>query len=281
LKKLGMILSVILLSGVISGCSNKQTNRTNMTLISLDQRIIDAATKAVNNYPDWCISLLDPTIKYLTGISAKGAIVLHNGNDAERMVTLYFEPYDKPYVRYLDDNPATEVKEGDPTTFYAADVSQWVTIEQANVRLKPLETRTVSITVSIPQGTKLDNNWGFAIIADAGIIAQQSYTWDITTGDYIVDKFGKPILDANGDKIPDNFLEGNLDAPIMLGDYSSITKLTSSTGEKITMSKYDARSLAFRITGLEPSSNRIITLEYDATLPFREARRQTWYVSMN
>jgi hypothetical protein len=274
IKLVTVILCLSMAAMLISGCgpaiqdtkpdTTPDTNAKAPHTISLAQSIIDTAIKAVKDQPNWCISLLDPTLNLLTGVAVEGAIVLHNGDDAERMVTLYYSPAEDSKVKYVNDEPVTSVP---------VDASRWVTISEPNVRLALMETRTITITVYIPNGTKIENkNFRFNITADAGMIVKQMFNMDITTD--------ATTKDSNGNAVPDNFLEASLGMPLMLNSLTSITKLTSSIGEKLTAVSYDPKSMLLRIEGLKTSSTRTIALEYETTGMFRQAYIQNWYVSM-
>ena len=232
--------------------------------VALAQDIIDAAVKAVQNQPSWGISLLDPTLNLLTGVAVLGAIVLHNGEDVSRMVTLKYTPATKTKTKWVND---------EQVVYTPVDASGWVTFGETNIRLAPMETRTISITIFIPNGTKFENkDFRFDVTADAGIIYKQTYDMDIATD--------STTKDALGNNVPDNFLEATLGAPLMLNSTQSITKLTSSIEETLTAKSYEPKSMVLRIEGLKTSASRTISLEYDATSMFRQAYVQNWYVSM-
>lgn len=268
LKLVSVLLSLTTLTVLFSGCASSagassNANSTASVTVKLAQSIIDTAINAVKNKNDWGISLLDPTLKFLTGIMVEGAIVLHNGVDAERIVDLKYSQFTKPINRQI---------EGGTVTFYPADASNWVKIKEPQVRLKPMETRTVTISLYIPNGTKLEyDDWGFNITADAGMILKQSVSWVIVTGETTTDK---------GATVPDNFLEATLAVSLMSGSLSAITKLGSSIGEQLRAVSYDPRSMVLRIEGLTPSATRTITMEYETLGMFRQAYVQNWYVQM-
>jgi len=261
LKRVTAIMGILLLLPLFGCGSNEPASSTSTPktkepyTVKLAQNIIDMAVNAVKGLPMWSISLLDPTINLLTGIAVDGAIVLHNGNDRERMVSLYY-------------TQETEIRNG----FAPLDCRQWITIKEPLVRLQPMETRVVTITVFIPNGTDIPKgDYRFGITADAGVILPQSFNWQIDTGE---------TTDYNGQKVPDDFLEVTMTPPLMLNDVQYITKLTSSIAETPTVSNYDPKSGTLRINGLKTSSSRNITLEYLATGMFRQAYVQNWYFSL-
>jgi hypothetical protein len=180
------------------------------------------------------------------------------------MVSLFYTPADKPKVKYSND---------EAVTYVPIDASGWVTIAEPTVRLAPMETKTVTITIFIPNGTKVETkDFRFDITADAGVIVKQSFDMDIATD--------ATTKDAAGNVVPDNFLECSLGTPLMLNSVKSITKLTSTIEETLSVRSYDAKSMVLRIEGLKPSSSRTISLEYETTGMFRQAYVQNWYVSM-
>jgi hypothetical protein len=60
--------------------------------VRLSQSIIDAAIEDCKDQPTWGIDLPDVHVNYITGVVLEAAIVLHNGNDVERLVKIECSP---------------------------------------------------------------------------------------------------------------------------------------------------------------------------------------------
>lgn len=251
-----MIVAVLLLSG----CSSPKAITTTPYTVKLSPLIIDAAINKVKDSPAWGISLLDVTINFLKGVAVEGAIVLHNGEDTEKLVTLTYSPTTKPIER-------------DGKTYSPIDASGWVKIKEPELRLQAHETRTVTITVYIPKDVTLaSQDFGFGIKATGSSIFTQTEVVEVATGE--------TTTDATGKVVPDNFLDINLAVPIMSGDIKSISSVTSSLGESLQPTRYDAGKKVLHIEGLKPSATRTITLVYESTHMINIAYVQQWYISM-
>lgn len=224
------------------------------TEIKLSQSIIDEAIAQCENRTTWGIALADVRINYLTGVGVEGAIVLHNGDDAERLVTLSYEATTLPQL------------DGDTGQYYQPSPIQalgWVTLDTSQIRLERMDTQVVKIHFFVPKNAKLPSRWEFRISATGAQIETYEQKLIVTTG------------------VSDSELMAILDQPLLNNDVSAILSVTSDLPSDVLYVKgYDPNNRGVTIGGLADSSKRLVTLHYEYPLVLRIAYNQRWLIKM-
>lgn len=229
--------------------------------VKLPLEIINSALVSCSESPDWAVGILDVTINYLVGVAVEGAIILHNGNDTVRLVTLEVEPTRK------------EINKNNKLyTFSPLAVSSWVTFGESLVRLEPAETKVVTVTLHVPKNVEtIPDNWAFNILASGKSVSTKTLQFEVTTD---------ATTEVDGETVPDDFLELKLSQSLLMDDLKAVVKLESSIGENLRVVKYDSATRTLRIEGLQPSITRVITIEQEYEQMVVIAYRQSWYISM-
>ena len=222
--------------------------------VKLSQSIIDEAVVQCENRTTWGISLADVRLSYMAGVGVEGAIVLHNGDDAERLVSLSYEAVTVPQL------------DGDTGQYYQPspiEASGWVSLDTSQVRLERMDTQTVRIYFRVPKGTKLPPRWEFRISATGAEIA----VWE--------DQF---IITTEGGE---HEVVATLNQPLLSDDIRAVLDVRSElSGDLPYVKDYDPSDRGLTISGLNESAERLVTVEYEYPLILRIAYAQRWLLKM-
>lgn len=226
----------------------------NRPVVYLAQSIIDAAVAEAGTKTSFGLHLGKVRINYALGVEVVAAMVLHNGDDAERLI----------YVSYLrppgqtDDADTGLVYERAPISAYG-----WVSIDVEAVRLKCLETVVIPVSLYVPEGTEnLPERWEFDIWAQGITINEFTYECIVTT-----------IED-------DTVLEVHLPEALLQGSLDSILSLESTIEEDIYPTSYDPTTGILRIEGLVESAERVFTIRFEYGEAVAIGYAQRWLVTM-
>ena len=223
--------------------------------VKLADSILDAAIKDSENRPDWGINLSKISTNYRAGVKLTGYIVLHNGSDSERMVTLSC----KPTTTKLTDSTTKVSYSTTPDKFQM----EWVEIGDQVVRLKRQETKTVGVSLLVPAGTDLNQEfWSFYVNADGQSINQYNQKTVVTT-------------EAN-----DHTLEWKLNHPLLKGDLASIKGIKSDLNENLKITGYNAATDVLTIEGFTELSKRNLSLDYEWGAQTTISYNQIWFLTM-
>ena len=258
--KKGLIALVVILAVgafafiMLRGQGDSSGNSTQPTEVKLSQDIIDQAIIQCENRTTWGIALADVRINYITGVGIEGAIVLHNGDDAERLVILSYEATSLPQL------------DGDTGEYYQPSpiqASGWVTLDSSQIRLERMDTAVVKIHFSVPRGTKLPARWEFRISA----VGAQIDVWE------------EKLIVATGEN--DNELTATLTQPLLNNDIMAVLNVTSESPSDILYVKgYNPSTRGLTIGGLADSLERLVTIKYEYPLILRVAYEQRWLIKM-
>lgn len=266
LKKKQLVVGLVVLAcccAVVIGVLNRggtpgldnTSNSTQAYEVKLSQTIIDAAVDACKDSEVWTIALADVRVTYIAGVGVEAAIVIHNGNDAERIITLAYQPISTPQM----DGDTGEYYDPAPTA-----ARDWVKIDTTRVRLAEMETKVVKIHLFVPGGTEIEpEQWEFRISATG--IAIDRYTMDLIVTTVTNDDTLVVILNQ----------------PLLQDDVSAVLSVVSSIeGETPYVVGYDKGTRELTISGLKDNSVRAMTLVYEYGLMFRIGYNQRWLIKM-
>lgn len=261
LKRKRLIVGLIVVAvccavvfGVLTRGGTTETDHNGTYEVKLSQAIIDEAISICADSENWGIALPDIRVNYVAGVGIEAAIVLHNGNDAERVVTLEYAPIKSPQMdgdtgEYYD--PAPEGTEG------------WVSIDVSTVRLVEMETKVVPIHLLVPAGTDIPmERWEFRIAATGIVVREYAMELIVTTVDN------------------DDTLIVTLALPLLQDDVASVLSVVSSVDEIPQVARYDAGTRELTITGLVDNSVRGMTIVYEYGELIRTAYNQRWLIKM-
>lgn len=254
-KKVIIGLLVVAVVGVLAFMMLRgQDDSSSPTEIKLSQSIIDEAVAQCENRTTWGIALADVRINYLTGVGVEGAVVLHNGDDAERLVTLSYEATSLPQL------------DGDTGQYYQPSpiqASGWVTLDTSQIRLERMDTEVVKIHFLAPKGTKMPSQWEFRISATGAQIEVFEDQFIVTT-------------DTGEDEVV-----ATLSQPLLCNNVSAVIDVRSElAGDLPFIKAYDPLNRGLTIGGLGESAQRLVTVNYEYPLVLRIAYAQRWLIKM-
>jgi hypothetical protein len=263
MKKGLIVLVVVIVAGVFAFIMLRGQDDTLATEVKLSQSIIDEAVAGCQNRTTWGIALADVRINYKTGVGVEGAIVLHNGDDTERLVTLSYEATSLPQL------------DGDTGEYYQPSpiaASGWVSLDTSQIRLETMGTEVVTIHFLVPkQGggfscnnpNQLPSRWEFRISATGAQIETFEQRLIVTSG------------------VNDNEVVATLEQPLLSNDVSAVLSVTSDLpADLLYVKKYDPSMRGLTIGGLADSSQRLMTIKYEYPLVLRIAYGQRWLIRM-
>ena len=207
--------------------------------IKLPDSIIKQAVSQCQDKDMWGISLAKVEVNYIKGAVIDAAIVLHNGNDAERLVTISYQPI---YSMKLDASTDTYYEPA------PIDASGWVSIDNVEIRMDTLETIVVPIHLFVPYDYtgELPEKWEFNIRASGIKIQEYQYTIKVTTVE------NDTVLECH---IPQPLLDNKLDA---------IKSIISTNKDEFPLPvNYDSVNGILTIHNLKESTVRELTIIYE------------------
>ncbi len=231
-----------------------QDDSSQPTEVKLSQLVIDEAVAQCENRTTWGIALADVRINYMTGVGIEGALVIHNGDDAERLVTLSYEATTLPQL------------DGDTGQYYQPSpiqASGWVTLDTSQIRLERMDTEVVKIHFLVPKKTKVPAQWEFRISATGAQIEVFEDQFIVTT-------------DSGEDEVV-----ATLNQPLLSNDVSAVIDVRSElTSDAPFIKTYDPSDRGLTIGGLTESAQRLVTVNYEYPLVLRIAYNQRWLIKM-
>ena len=222
--------------------------------IKLSQAVIDAAVAECQDKTTWGINLAKVRIEYVTGVNVGAVIVLHNGDDTERLVKVSYQPT----YHLTDDGETGIIYEPTPIEAYG-----WVTIDTKKLRLQKMETEVIPIHLYVPENFKdLPDYWEFDISAQGIEIQQYEYKSVVTT------------------EIDDTILSLQLPMPLLDDSVGSILGIKSSLDESLYVIDYDVEERTLVIGGLKEQSVRDFAITYEYGRQIITAYNQRWLIAM-
>lgn len=224
-------------------------------IIELSQDTIKATVEQCKDKPKWGLGLGRVAIEYIAGATIRGAVVLHNGADAERFVTI---EYRQPNGPQLDKRSGV--------TYQPAPIeaSGWVSIDVDTLRMKKMETRVIDVEFTVPKGTKLpDKRWEFNVYASG----------------YIINEYEQKIVVTTVEN--DTTLLVDLHHPLLQNSTDSMLSIESSLPEdNLRLVEYNPQTFELLIEGLAPSAERTIVLKYEYPGVVVTNYGQRWLITM-
>jgi len=222
---------------------------TKVSEIQLGQNIIDAGIADCENATTWGIDLADISINYITGIGVRAAIILHNGDDAERVVKLSYTP-----MRATSGYAATPPQAGN-----------WFAIDITQVRMEKMETIVVPVHLYVPEGTTgLPNMWIAGIEAEGLSILTYEQEMEVMTDP-----------DDNG------ILDARLAQPLLLNDVKAVISIQSDLPEdNLVIKGYDPSETTLTIGGFAQGTVRNVTVTFEYRAMIGIAYDQRWLITM-
>jgi hypothetical protein len=141
---------------------------------------------------------------------------------------------------------------------------EWVTIGDTLVRLKRMETKSVEVSILVPQDIKIkEGKWYFSVNADGASISKYTQESIVTTVE------NDTVLELKLQKTP---LQKSVDA---------IKNIESSlSGDKLVITNYNPETNILTIDGFKPSSERHIFVTYEYPGMITTAYNQLWLLTM-
>ena len=260
MKKLVFILAMVGLF-VLSGC-NEPLVKVSYT-VTIGEVLVQEAVDSIQQNNGWALGLMDVSIDYVRGVTVEGAVVLHNGGASDKLVILSVDPGED------------KVRKSDGIAYSSMPflpLSTYVEIENTVVRLNAGETKVVKVSLIVPDTVKdLPDNWTFAILASGQNIVKNTVEMEITT---------EATTEVYGQVVPDDFLLVSFDVPLLNNSLNAVTRVESSIPETLIRDRYLPDSRELKLTGLTPSSTRVVTIDYETTDMISIAYKQQWYINM-
>lgn len=273
-----LVSTILLLSCARTNPENNLGNNLENkgVIVSLPQSVIDAAVKDCRDKANWGINLTKININYRAGTEVIAPIVLHNGDDTERMVSISYRP---TYTEMVDSDTD---KTYEPTPIEA---SGWVSVTLDKIRMDRMQTEVVPIHLLVPSSeTKLPDTWEFGIRASGTSISEYQYCIKVMTDDVapLLDTSGEPVLDSEGSAVfgPDTILYVHLPYPLLENKLSAIKDIISTQKETPQATAFDADNGILTVEGLAEMSVRELTIIYEYGNPVAIDYGQRWLVTM-
>jgi hypothetical protein len=254
MKRSLYLLSLIILLVGLTACNETMAEVYDyFPDVNLPNRLIEEAKDNIDGTFYWGLGIDKVFVDYQVGSRTTGYVVLHNGNDYERLVKLSVKSTIQPeYSKTLK------------ITYEATPqgIENWVTLGEKEFRLAKMETRVVYVSLCIPPKTEIkDKYWKFYVNADGEIINSVTHGLKLVTDDDISWKH----------KLSTDLLSNKL---------SSVKSITSSIGEELVPVSYNPFTRLLSIDGLQPNTVRDISLTYEYGEMVHTAYNQIWFVTM-
>ena len=231
-----------------------QPNPVNNSVVKLSQSIIDSAIAECENSTAWSVNLAIIRSNYMVGATLEAAIVLHNGDDARRAVTIKYKPIKEAVY-----------SENDKVTYFPSPIEAtgWITIDTPELIMDKMQTEVIAVRLTVPKGTEIiPGHWLFGIEAD-----------------------GYPLLEYNQELVHVITDEGEtelyvkLQQPLYNNNVSSVV-IKSSIDENVYVNKYDSGNRVLYLDGLKECQEREMTLTYEYTPMVSISYVQKWLITM-
>lgn len=245
----GLVVVLCVVVGVLA-----QTWLERPDKVVLSESIIDEAVVRCNNSETWSIALPDVRVDYVVGVEVEAAIVLHNGNDADRFVSLAYQAILAPKM-----DGSTGVAYNPPPD----DASEWVTVGIESLRMDEMQTEVVRIWFLVPEDTEIESeHWEFDIVATG--VAIKEIRQDLG-------------LVATG--TDDTILGVVLEQPLLEGGISGI-EIWSEIEEFPYVVGYAPDTRLLTIRGLLELETREMMVTYEYADNVAVAYVQRWLITM-
>jgi hypothetical protein len=218
----------------------------------LSQSIINSAIIDCQNRLTWGIDLPSIKVNYLNGISLVAAVVLHNGNDLDRLVTIKCSP---------QFETTTDSDTGDVYNASPLNISRWIIPQVSSVRMTKMQTEAISITLLVPDSVKLPDKWAVDIAVNGLPIVPYEQDMIVTSGDN------------------DTTLVVHLDHSLLEGT-KSVLSIKSEIDEQPYVTDYDSVTGILTIGGLLSNQKREIGITYEPIPTESTAYNQVWFITM-
>lgn len=224
--------------------------------IKLPESVINEAVEQCKGKPMWGVNLALVEVNYVKGAVIDAVIVLHNGNDLERLVTLSYQPIYKPKLAastgiYYDPAPI--------------EAYGWVTIDKLKMRMQENETLVVPVHLMVPTEypKELPEKWEFDIRASGVAIKEMQYEIKVTTVE------NDTVLECH---IPYQLLENEL---------SAIKTIISTESSEVPQAvDYNSVNGILKIINLKEKTVRNLTIVYEYGDPVVIDYVQRWLITM-
>ena len=279
------VLCVLATTSVGCGVSSVVPEEEEVGVVRLDQATIDEAVTQCQDKTTWGINLAKMRTQYKPGWTVESVIVLHNGNDADRVVEISYKP---SYGGGMDADTGVVY---DPAPIEA---SEWVTIDTNSIRMKPMETRVIPIYLLVPADyVGLPDNWEFGVRALGTKVLQFQQTVSVSS---------EATSPEQGER-PDTTVQISLAHPLLENKLVSVLDIVSSIDEAPYATSYDPATRKITVERLvnltddmvaniaetpyadayDPETGlltRNITIIYEYGEPFVIAYTQRWLITM-
>jgi hypothetical protein len=229
---------------------------TKVTEIKMSDITLKQCTEAVEKSDSWCLGMPIVNVDYLPNFMVTSYVLPHNGDDNDRLVTISCIKSDESYY----DSTHKET--------YAPTIENfrksWVSISEMEVRMIPMETKAIPISLFIPKDVDItEKYWSFIINAVGQDIIKETESVVINTVD------------------DDTTLELKIANRLFKGDLSSVNVQSDLPEDNIKLVRYDDDKMILYFTGLKENSTRTITLSYERTNMVNIAYNQLWLINMS
>lgn len=280
-SKVWLLSTVLILLINSVGCSSPPTAiPSEVPIVRISQALINEAVLDCEDKPLWGISFGLVRTNYVVGVNLEAAIILHNGKDTVRRVTLECKP------TFVTNT------EGETGFMYQKSPSLahlWLKPEVDSIRLQPMETKVVKVSLMVPENiSNLPDRWEIDLKADGTPIIPFTQVVSVKSVD-IIDK-------KTGIVTPDTTAVFHLTHPLLEG-VSSILSVVSTNRNTIPptitddgypvyvdespyVSSYDAEKGILTLDGLKSNAERTIAVTYEYQSDVTVAYDQRWLITM-
>ena len=259
-KCVALIATIVLGTVMFAGCATSTPviipeDNKEPFIVRLPQATIDEAVLSCQDSEMWGIALAEIKINYMTGATIVAALVLHNGDDSERLVRLSYQPVNLS---------VTSSKTGDVYSPSPIQASGWVSVDTELINLDEMQTEVVEIRLTVPEEVKnLPAKWLFYVQAEGYAIQRCLQRIEVTT-------------EGN-----DTVATVLLNRPLLLSEVDYIDDIESPIdGGGIHVISYNPNDQSLIIGGLQESSTREITVYYQSPAMVVTNYNQVWLISM-
>lgn len=263
LKRLPIIVIliwVIIVLGVGCNSSTPSTLSTVVTtsaktlqVVRISQDIINEAIEECKDKDSWGIALALVRINYRVGVNVAAAVVLHNGSDTAKFVTIECDP---TFVTSEDSENGITYS---PSPLL---IKSWLRPEIKTLRLEKMETRVVNVNLAIPEGIKNLPKYWEAHINVNGVP---------------INYYDQKMLVETVDN--DNILTFHATYPLLEG-LKSVLSIKSDLDEEIKVVDYNPETGIVTAEGLLSNQKRYVVVNYEYGSPITVAYNQRWLITM-
>lgn len=260
-----LILGVALATGCTSSAGYPITtteyntttsiSTSNVAEVKIAQSIIDSAIEETLDKPNFGINLATVRINYVKGVTVVGAVVIHNGNDAERLVTVTYTPVKD----VITDTSNSKEYQKSPVM-----ASGWVSVDTKSIRMGRSESKAITVRMTVPKKATIDSKyWSFYVNVTGTTIRET--TQDLVNVETVEN---------------DHTLYLRLASPLLDGDVGSVKMSSTLPEDKLYIDNYLPDSTTLVIGGLVELSNREMSVSYEYGEMVQIGYNQRWLITM-